>query len=176
MPRVGTPGKPLVTVRVGVVVLLIQHLGTLAAGKVEAVDSSAIPQVGDLLAVGAEDRLECGYLLLVSQLLLLQLGSVGKGLLIGALDGGLVEIPLILTLRGVDEGATVGAEGQVPLLLRSIGDPLRGAVLDIGDIDIAMDDKGVLLIIRRELGLRCACPVSLEELLLLAVVGDHLHG
>ena len=111
----------------------------------------------------------------MSQLLLLQLGSVGKGLLIGALDSGLVEIPLILTLRGVDEGTTVGAEGQVTLLLRSIGDPLRGAVLDIGDIDIAMDDKGVLLIIRRELGLRRACPVSLEELLLLAVVGNHLH-
>ena len=43
MPRVGTPGKPLVSVRVGVVVLLIQHLGTLAAGKVKAVDCSAIP-------------------------------------------------------------------------------------------------------------------------------------
>ena len=43
MPRVGTPSKPLVTVRVGVVVLLIQHLGALAAGKVKAVDCSAIP-------------------------------------------------------------------------------------------------------------------------------------
>ena len=169
---VGAPLVGLVPVGVGIVDLGGQDQPGLLGGQVDDLEDDAVLQVGDLLAVGREFRLELlgrgGH-----DRLLLEDGRGEEVGLFLAHDRGRVDVPVVVALGGVDERPAVGAEADASLLAGRIGHALGQAALDAADEDLAAEDVGHLLAVGREPHLGDAAADGQRPLQhLAAVLGD----
>ena len=146
---VRAPLVGLVAVGVGIVVVGGQDRPGLFGGQVDDLQDDAVLQVGDLLAVGREFRLELlgrgGH-----DRLFLEHGRSEEVGLFLADDRGLIDVPVVVALGGIDERPAVGAEADAPLLAGRIGDALGQAALHAADEDLAAEDIGHFLSVGRE--------------------------
>ena len=85
----------------------------------------------------------------------------------------MVEVPVAVALRGIDQGATVLRERRAALGLRGVRDLLRGGVfIHTRDEDLAARDEGNQLAVAAQRKAACALEVLLHQLFLCLVVDD----
>ena len=142
-----TVGRPVCVKRkvgVGVVEAAAEHCARRARGEVEHAELAAVGPVGYLLAVGGEPRLVAGFLA-HDKRLFFELTRVDEVVVLLARHGGHVDAPHTVFLTVVDYLPAVGADTDVLLALRRVGDALCGSVVGARDEHLAVGSEGYLL-------------------------------
>ena len=169
---IGAPLVVLVTIGIGVVELLVQHLRLLARSEVVDIYSGAVSEEGHTLAIGREEGLEAS-LLALGQLLLLQLTGIDEVRVILANKLCHVDLPRAIAFGSIDDLLTIRADVHVTLRLGSVGDTLSCLVLRMGDVDVSMSNEGDLLVAwGNSEGRDFTCQPLLIDLLLLFVTDE----
>ena len=152
-------GAPLVAESAVLAVPLatVRNLGHLLRLQVHHLQLRSVLDEGQLLAVGAvlglaalhlgevnpSLQLEGGQL--GEDALLLDEGGVGEVQVVVAHDAGLEELPVAVSLRGIDDGASVGREVRLGLCACRLRDAARSGILACGDEHLAPNHEGYLL-------------------------------
>ncbi len=126
---VWAPLEPQVAISVAVLELAVHELPHGLRLHVHGLERATVFDICHGLAIWTVSRLHV-YQRRLHQLLLLELGGIGKLLLILVYDACLVDLPESATLRCVDEAAAVGRKVDVALLLWRVGDALSRGVVD----------------------------------------------
>ena len=172
---VGTPLIPHVAVAIGVDVLAVHQGAHGLALDVHGPQCGAVFQEGHALAVGAVSGLDAG-LAGVGELLLDQVGGIGKQFLVLVLDAGLVDLPHAAALAVIDDAAAVGREVDGAFLLGSVGHLLGSAVVHRGHIHVAMHHKGHFLAAGRYADCGGAAPLDLAHKFPFGLIGSDGDG
>ena len=125
------------------------------------------PKVRPIRRIAALDAV------VVEQGFLVNQSGVGKIVVLLAHDGGLVEVPIAVALRGIDQGAAVLRERGTALGLRRMRDLLCGSVfVDARNEDLTARDKGNQLAVVAQREIACTLKILLHQLFLCLVVDD----